>query len=72
MEGKDHIAPVDNNLLAFEMFASAAGELNQLRIYVEKYSEIAKDNTITKYFQRKYKVPYARFVERGFLKEVWK
>ncbi len=72
MEGKDHIASVDDNLLAFEMFSSAAGELNQLRIYVEKYSEIAEHNAMTKYFQRKYKIPYARFVERGFLKEVWK
>ena len=70
-EGKEGVPSDDSNVLAYEMFASAAGHLNQLRIYVEKYSEIAGSNVMTKYFQRKYKVPYGRFVERGYLKEAW-
>jgi hypothetical protein len=61
----------DPKLLAYEIFALAGGHLNQLRIYVEKYSEIAGHNVMTKYFHRKYKVPYDRFFERGHVKELW-
>jgi hypothetical protein len=71
IEGKEFIPRDDPHIHAFEMFGMAAGHLNQLRIYVEKYAEIAGSNAMLKYFQRKYKIPYQRFVERGYLKEAW-
>lgn len=70
-EGKEHIPRDDPHIYAFEMFGMAAGHLNQLRLYVEKYAEIAGSNAMSKYFQRKYKIPYQRFVERGYLEETW-
>lgn len=70
--GEKESIPRDNPAFhAYEMFAMAAGHLNQLRIYVEKYAEIAGNNGVSKYFQRKYKIPYERFVERGYLKKTW-
>lgn len=71
MKEQKAISTNDPKLLAYEMFSLAAGQLNQLRIYVEKHSEFAGSNAMKKYFQRKYKVPYERFVERGYLKEPW-
>lgn len=71
LEEKNGIDRHDARLLGCEMFSIAAGELNQLRIFVEKYDEVAGNNAMTKYFQRKYKVPYARFVERGYLDKLW-
>lgn len=61
----------DWRIPAFEMFGLAAGHLNQLRIYVEHYDALAKNNLMSKYYQRKYRVPYRRFVERGVLKTPW-
>ena len=72
IDGKEIIPRDDPVILAYEMFGMAAGHLNQLRIYVEKYAETAGNNGMPKYFQRKYKIPYERFVERGYLKETWR
>ena len=72
LEEKESLPRDDPGCHAFEMFAMAAGHLNQLRIYVEKYAETAGNNGMSKYFQRKYKIPYERFVERGYLKETWR
>ena len=72
MKVQKEVPTNDPKLLAYEMFSLAAGQLNQLRIYVERHSEFAGSNAMKKYFQRKYKVPYERFVERGYLKEPWR
>jgi len=61
----------DQNLYALEMFSAAAGNLNQLRLYVEKHDELSGNNALTKYYQRKYKLAYERFVARSLLKERW-
>jgi uncharacterized membrane protein len=72
IEGRETFPRDDPGILAIEMFGMAAGHINQLRIYVEKYAEVAGNNSMTKYFQRKYKIPFERFVERGYLKETWR
>lgn len=71
VQDKNGVPSSNSKIIAYETFALASGHLNQLRIYVEEYSEIAEHNVIKKYFHRKYKVPYERFLERGYIKDVW-
>jgi hypothetical protein len=44
----------------------AAGHLNQLGQYVEAYGEVTNTNALAKYFERKYKLAFDRFIEAGF------
>jgi hypothetical protein len=61
----------DPKILALEMFNFAAGHLNQIRLYANKLDEMSGNNVLSKYYQRKYSIPYQRFLERGILKESW-
>ena len=61
----------DPKIHAYEMFGLAAGHLNQIRIYANNLDQASGNNALSKYYQRKYKVPYDRFLERGFVKEPW-
>jgi hypothetical protein len=55
----------------FELFGSAAGNLNQLRLYVDKHEKLSGSNVLSKYYKRKYKVPFQRLYDKGFLKHTW-
>jgi hypothetical protein len=58
-------------VMLFGLFGSAAGNLNQLRIYVDKHEKLSGSNVLSKYYERKYKVPFQRLRDKGFIKQVW-
>lgn len=59
----------DDRLLRFELFGRAAGNLNQLRIYVELFDNLAKNNALSKYYHRKYKTHFERFEAKGLVRK---
>lgn len=63
---RDHAA-----LVAFEMFGLAAGHLNQIRLYAEALERRTNSNALSRYYHRKYKIPYQRFIECQILVSPW-
>ncbi len=61
----------DPAILSLGMFATATGQLNQLRLLVTQYDSIANDNILTLYYKRKYKTAYSRLHSKGLIKEPW-
>ena len=53
------------------MFATATGQLNQLRTLVEKYDEISGNNILSLYYIKKYKIAFERLYSKGLIDEVW-
>ncbi|MCR6651251.1 MAG: hypothetical protein NVV73_07070 [Cellvibrionaceae bacterium] len=58
----------DARPLHAEVFGIACGNLNQLRIYVEQHDEIALNNALSKYYSRKYKLHFERYLSKKILK----
>jgi hypothetical protein len=59
----------DDRLRRAEVFGVAAGNLNQLRIYVEKYDELSGSNVMSKYYAKKYKHHFFRYITKNILKK---
>lgn len=55
----------------FGLYGSAGGNLNQLRIYVDKHEKLSGSNTLSKYYKRKYKTPHQRLFDKGFIIKAW-
>lgn len=66
------IAGGDIRLLCCEMFATAAGELNQIRIYSEHLEVATGSNVLSRYYERKYRIAYQRLSESGYLSTQWR
>ena len=61
----------DPKVLMFEMFGLAAGELNQIRKHCIFLEEISTNNILSSYYHRKYKIPYQRLLDMGYLEKNW-
>ncbi len=84
IEYKNIIAPKDKiketdeycksnpHILMFEMFGVAAGELNQIRLYCELLEKITDTNLLSRYYHRKYRLPYERLREAGYITVEWR
>ncbi|MDO9179020.1 MAG: hypothetical protein Q7U16_12015 [Agitococcus sp.] len=59
------------NIRMFEMFGIAAGELNQIRLYCELLEKITESNLLSRYYHRKYRLPYERLRETGYITVEW-
>jgi len=55
-----------SDAMAYESFIMAAGNLNQLRIYVDKHAQVSGTNTQSKYYARKYETAYIRLKKAGY------
>ena len=61
----------EQKIKLFGLYGSAGGNLNQLRIYVDKHEKLSGSNTLSKYYKRKYKTPYKRLLNKGFITKDW-
>ncbi len=69
LDGDNSLPKHHPAILSCGMFAETAGNINQLRLYIRKHDEISKNNIMSKYYKKKYKIPCERLMEKGMLEE---
>jgi hypothetical protein len=70
---KDRESLDENKIILISTIATAAGHLNQLRLYVNKHYEVSGTNVISKYYERKYTNAVTKLISLGYLdqEKVW-
>jgi hypothetical protein len=70
---KDRESLDENQIILISTIATAAGHLNQLRLYVNKHYEVSGTNVISKYYERKYTNAVTKLISLGYLdqEKVW-
>lgn len=62
---------LSDEVISYELYKTAGSYLKLLKIYAEEHESLTYSNTLSAYYKKKYKYPYARLYEKGFLKEPW-
>ncbi|MDO6636707.1 hypothetical protein Q4540_09295 [Pseudoalteromonas carrageenovora] len=62
---------LSQEIMQLDLYTSASSYLKLIKVYAEKHEAITGSNILSAYYKKKYKTPYKRLHQKGFLKEPW-